>query len=162
MNKIIIIVIAVIAGILGLMLWGNSAQNTADAGGGGKSALSADEVLYDFGTISMAKGNVNKIFKISNPTDKDITVKTLTTSCMCTKAYIEKGDSEKGPFGMPSMGSVPPANEIIKAGGIMEIKVVYDPAAHGPSGVGSIDRFVYLTDGGGGKIQLEIKAKVTP
>jgi hypothetical protein len=130
---------------------------------GTESQLQTVEKIYDFGTISMAKGNVERVFKVSNPTDKDITVKTVTTSCMCTSAFIMKGDlAVKGPFKMPSMGYVPPANEAIKAHESMDIKVVYDPNAHGPAGIGIIDRFVYLVDADGGKIQLEIKAIVTP
>ena len=81
---------------------------------------------------------------------------------MCTNAYIVNGGRETGPFGMQGMGFVPPANELIKAGESRDIKVVYDPNAHGPSGVGAIDRYVFLTDEAAGKIQLEIKALVTP
>ena len=82
---------------------------------------------------------------------------------MCTSAYINEPDgSKKGPFGMSGMGHVPPANEIIKAGETRDIEVVYDPASHGPAGVGSIDRFVYLQDSTGGIVQLEIRAQVTP
>ena len=55
-----------------------------------------------------------------------------------------------------------PANEIIKAGESRKIRVVYDPNAHGPAGVGQIDRFIELTDSNGAKLQLEIKANVTP
>lgn len=155
---IIILTLVILAGIF-ILGEGTASQNGQD---GKVSQLQAPEKAYDFGTISMSKGNVEKIFKISNPTDKEIFVKTVTTSCMCTSAYIVKDGSEKGPFKMPGMGYVPPANEIIKAGGSMDIKVVYDPNAHGPAGVGIIDRFVYLTDADGGKIQLEIKANVTP
>ena len=63
---------------------------------------------------------------------------------------------------MPGMGYVPPANELIKAGESRTIRVVYNPNAHGPAGVGRIDRFVTLTDEAGGALQLEIKALVTP
>ncbi len=155
---IIALILVVLAGffVIGERTSGQSGQD------GDVGQLQSSEKLYDFGTISMAKGNVEKIFKITNPTDKDIFVKTVTTSCMCTSAYIENGGAEKGPFKMPGMGYVPPANETIKAGGSIDIKVVYDPAAHGPAGVGPIDRFVYLKDADGGKIQLEIKANVTP
>jgi hypothetical protein len=59
-------------------------------------------------------------------------------------------------------GPVGRANEIIKAGQSLNIKVVYDPNAHGPAGVGAIDRFIELTEENGGKTQLEIKAVVTP
>ena len=156
----------VIAGIIGLMWWGRVAQNPVSHAPGAAalvaSALLSSEKLYDFGTIRMADGNVSKVFKVANPTDKDIAVKSVYTSCMCTAAYIVNGASKKGPFGMQGMGYVPPADEIIKAGETRDIEVIYDPNAHGPSGVGSIDRFVYLTDENGGTLQLEIKAVVTP
>ena len=151
-------------GIAGLFFWG--AQNRAslpENSASQKSALAAGETLYDFGTISMARGTVEKLFEIANPTDKDITLENLTTSCMCTTAFIVKRDARRGPFGMPGHGgSVPPANEVVKAGSTLAIAVVYDPAAHGPAGVGSIDRFVYLEDETGGVLELEIKANVTP
>lgn len=146
-----------------IFIFGEGNTGQMDQGNGGKeSQLQISERVYDFGTISMAKGNINKIFKITNPSDKDIELKKITTSCMCTSAYVVKNGSEKGPFGMEGMGYVPPANEIIKAKDSLDIKVVYDPNAHGPSGVGLIDRFVYFMDANGGKTQLEIKATVTP
>ena len=121
------------------------------------------ETFYDFGAISMKNGNVSKLFKVINKTDKDIFYPNLTTSCMCTKAYFIQSDgNKKGPFGMPGMGFVPKLNETIKMGEMANIEVVYDPNAHGPAGVGVIDRFVYLTDADGNKLQLEIKANVTP
>ena len=128
-----------------------------------ESVLTASETLYDFGTISMKNGNVTKEFTVTNSTDKDIIVSTVLTSCMCTSAFIVGPDgSTKGPFKMPGMGYVPPANERIKAGESRAIRVVYDPNAHGPAGVGRIDRFVTLTDATGSTVQLGIKALVTP
>ena len=119
-------------------------------------------MFYDFGTISMKDGLVSHIFKVKNSSDKDIVVKKVSTSCMCTSAYIESVGGEKGPFGMEGMGYVPSANEVIKTGESRDIKVVYDPNAHGPAGVGTIDRLIYLTDASGSTFQLEIKAEVTP
>ncbi len=128
-----------------------------------ESALTASETVYDFGSISMKNGDATKDFTVTNTTDKDIMLKTLVTSCMCTQALIVRADgTTKGPFGMPGMGYVPPANELVKAGENRIIRVVYDPNAHGPAGVGQIDRLVFLEDSNGGKIQLEIKALVTP
>ncbi len=166
MKNIIIVITFVAVGLLGLMWWG--AQNTtADLPSthelaGGESALIPSEKLYDFGTISMSKGNVTRRFTITNPTDKDILVRDLTTSCMCTSAYIVEGNSKIGPFGMPGMGFAPKASMLIKAGETRSIDVVYDPNAHGPAGIGFVDRFVNLTDTNGGTLQLEIKAVVTP
>jgi len=154
--------------IMGLFAWGNAARGKSAAQGifgsdAPKSVLLAPEVFYDFGTISMRNGLVSKDFTITNPTDQDITLKTLITSCMCTKAFIVKEDgSLKGPFGMPGMSYVPPANELIKAGASLTVRALYDPNAHGPAGVGRIDRFIGLADANGGTLEFEIKANVTP
>jgi len=168
-SKTIISFLIIILGIIGLFWWGRSVQKSTSANpssnlSASALALSALETSYDFGKISMAQGLVEKIFEISNPTNQDITVERITTSCMCTLSYISTSEGkEKGPFGMVGHGgTVPKANEIIKAGESRVIRVVYDPNAHGPAGVGRIDRFVTLTDTSGGTLQLEIKALVTP
>lgn len=170
-SKTISIIAVVLLVFVGLFVWGYSEKGgtaTAVQGAPGaasttKGALTAPEVFYDFGTISMKNGDVTKDFTVTNPTSKDVFVSTVLTSCMCTSAFIVEPDgSSKGPFKMPGMGYVPPANETIKAGESRVIRVVYDPNAHGPAGVGRIDRFVTLTDANGGTLQLEIQALVTP
>lgn len=163
MNKTIIVISIIIVAVAGLMWWGRSTQKPTEADSGPQGVLTATEKFYDFGTISMKNGLVTKDFVVTNPTDKDVFVPTLVTSCMCTKALmVEPDGTTKGPFGMPAMGYVPPVNETIKAGESRTIRVVYDPNAHGPAGVGPIDRFAILTDKSGGKLQFEIKALVTP
>ena len=158
-SKNISIVAIVLLVFVGFFVWGYSGKQENDL----KSSLVAPEVFYDFGTISMKNGNVTKEFTVVNPTNSDIKVSTVLTSCMCTSAFIVKpGGDIKGPFKMPGMGYVPPANEIIKAGESRIIRVVYNPNAHGPAGVGQIQRFVNLTLDDGEKLQLEIKALVTP
>lgn len=162
-KKIIIIGVAILVGIIGLLFWGQNIQrddvlqNTNT-----ESLLTASETLYDFGTISMKDGLVNHTFKVTNLSDKEVEIKRIYTSCMCTNAYLETINGEEGPFGMEGMGYIPPANEIIGVKESRDIKVVYDPNAHGPAGVGRIDRIVYLTDEFGGVLQFEIKAIVTP
>lgn len=170
-TKNIILLVCVV--LVGLFIWGYFSKGGTTASVQGisepnltisKNPLIATEKIYDFGTISMKNGNVNRDFTVTNSGDKDITVKTVLTSCMCTTALIMKSDgSTNGPFGMAGHGdSVPPANEIIKAGESRIIRVIFDPNAHGPVGVGPIDRFITLTDTSGNALQLEIKANVTP
>lgn len=153
----------IILGITGLFWWGaqnkaQSAQNTTQP-----SMLAAAQKFHNFGTISMKNGNVERVFEVKNPTGADINLTSVTTSCMCTTAYIVKDGARKGPFGMPGHGGlVPKANEIIRPGETLNISVVFNPNAHGPSGIGFIDRFVYLEDENGGVLELEIQASVTP
>src|SRR3989338_8524771 len=126
-SKTIISFLIIILGIIGLFWWGRSVQKSTSANpssnlSASALALSALETSYDFGKISMAQGLVEKTFEISNPTNQDITVERITTSCMCTLSYISTSeDKEKGPFGMVGHGgTVPKANEIIKAGASTE------------------------------------------
>ena len=163
MNKNIVITTLAVLGIVGLFFWGAQNRASPENNTSAKSMMAAAETFHDFGTISMARGTVEKMFEIANPTDRDIMLENLTTSCMCTNAFIVKSDERRGPYGMPGHGgSVPKARELVRAGEKLTIAVVYDPAAHGPAGVGSIDRFVYLEDDTGAKLELEIKANVTP
>lgn len=169
-KKTLIIGALVVLGILGLMLWGRSTAssqsptaNHADAPQNGTaSPLTASDTLYDLGTISMKDGLKEHRFTVTNNTNAAMYLSSVYTSCMCTTAFLETPKGEKGPFGMQGMGYIPPANETIGPGESREVKVVYDPNAHGPSGVGAIDRFVYLVDDKGGVLALEIKAVVTP
>ena len=129
-----------------------------------KGVLTVSEMFYDFGKISMKNGNVNNEFAVTNTSESDIILRRVQTSCMCTVAFIVNGESQvKGPFGVPGHGgSVPLANELIKSGESRIISVVFDPSAHGPAGVGKIERYITLTDDSDNSLQLAIKALVTP
>ena len=165
MNRKTLTTVALIGlALVGLMLWGRVSGVPTDPQQevGAKSALSAAETAYDFGVITMRGGNVSHVFKVANPTDQDITVERLSTSCMCTTAYIVEGTSRAGPFGMPGMGFAIQANRLFRAGQAVDIEVVFDPNAHGPAGVGPMERFALLTDTSGGVLQLEINGLVRP
>ena len=168
-TKTIISILIAIFFIAGLYIWGystkggtaNSVQDapTLNISNG---SLVAAEKFYDFGAISMKNGEVAKEFTITNPNDGDIILSKGLTSCMCTNAYIIKPDSSmKGPFSMAGHGASS-IDEVIKAGENRIVRVVFDPNAHGPAGIGNIDRFISLTDTSGNTLQLEIKALVTP
>lgn len=163
MKQTITITLLVVIAIVGLVWWGSKNQKAPVSNTGEHSVLTASESIYDFGTISMKDGNVTKDFIITNNTNRDIKISRVITSCMCTEALIvRENGTTNGPFGMDGMGYVPPANETIAAGKSIAIRAIYDPNAHGPAGVGIIDRFINLTDESGDEMQLEIKAVVTP
>ena len=177
MNKqTVISLVIIIVGVVSIIGWskladkkelnleGSEKYHLAKAGNIIANALTATETFYDFGTISMKNGNVSKIFKVTNNGAQDIKVPSLTTSCMCTTDYILNENGERSrPFGMPGHGgAVPRANAIVKAGGSLDIEVVYDPNAHGPAGIGRIERSVFLEDESGKVTELKIKTNVTP
>ncbi|KKP86012.1 hypothetical protein A3B84_01550 [Candidatus Nomurabacteria bacterium RIFCSPHIGHO2_02_FULL_35_13] len=169
-TKNIIYTLVVILLIAGFYIWGYSTKGgTAGSVQGvstlnvSKGSLIATEKFYDFGAISMKNGNVVKEFTVTNFNDGDIILSKVLTSCMCTSAYIVKPDGTmKGPFGMSGHGAAPLSDEAIKPGENRIVRVVFDPNAHGPAGVGMIDRFITLTDTSDNTLQFEVKALVTP
>lgn len=125
------------------------------------SQLAVSESVYDFGTVSMAAGKVSHVFTIKNPTPKPQTATKLYTSCMCTAATLLYKGRQVGPFGMPGHGFIPEISETIAPGEEAAVEVVFDPAAHGPAGVGRIERTVIL-ETSSGSLQLGFAAQVKP
>lgn len=126
------------------------------------SLLAAEESVFDFGSISMADGDVVHTFVISNTGTESIKIKKMYTSCMCTTASLIYGDITKGPFGMPGHGPMPPVNVSIEPGEEAGIEVIFDPTAHGPAGIGRVERIVYLENDSGPALELNFSATVTP
>ncbi len=128
----------------------------------GDQALTAEERMFNFGTISMARGEVRHAFKVKNSFSEPMTINKIYTSCMCTTAYLVRVGSKLGPYGMPGHGIVPRIDEKFAPGEEAEVEVVFDPAAHGPAGVGRVDRAVYLENDKGMPLELGFTVMVTP
>lgn len=168
MNKNFIYSLLAIVVFVGGLIWlskpGAPKTNQQQAGisDSADGVISAVETSYDFGVVSMAKGKVAHTFKITNSSTNPVVVAKLYTSCMCTEASMIMGNKRVGPFGMPGHGFVPSINQEIKANESADVEVVFDPAAHGPAGVGRIDRVVYLEQKSGANLELKFTAMVTP
>ena len=81
---------------------------------------------------------------------------------MCTVASLVKGDKKYGPFGMAGHGFIPSVNQDIKTSEEAAIEVVFDPAAHGPAGVGKIERSVFIETENGQTSEIGFSAIVIP
>jgi hypothetical protein len=184
MNKIMIGVIVSVF-VLGGLVWfarpsaqegggariarSNSPSNSCVSAGGndrqsaGERALTVEESdSCDFGTISMAKGVVKHEFKIKNTSNKGVVVNKMYTSCMCTTATFMIANQRFGPYGMPGHGFIPRIGKTIDPGQEAVVQVVFDPAAHGPAGVGKIERTIIIETNDGRPLELGFAAKVTP
>lgn len=117
---------------------------------------------YDFGKISMAAGKVNNRFKIKNTSGEAVVINKMYTSCMCTTATLITNEKRIGPVGMLGHGFVPNINQIVGPNTEVVVEVVFDPAAHGPAGVGRIQRVVTLENNAGQPVELMFTAVVTP
>jgi len=124
--------------------------------------LSAEERTFDFQSISMASGNVSHSFKIKNNGTDPLVIEKIYTSCMCTTASLIKGEEQFGPYGMAGHGFIPKINEVIGPGEEATIEVVFDPTAHGPAGIGPIERSIIIENDSGKPLELGFSAVVTP
>lgn len=155
-----LIIVAFVGGLIlmgGLGIFGDGEGGTVKA-----STLYSVHNTYDFGNVSMADGHVTHTFSIDNTNPMPVTVKRIYTSCMCTEASFIYQSEKKGPFGMQGHGPLPKVNQTIAPGESADILVDFDPAAHGPAGVGPIDRTVFIETSDGGRMALQISANVTP
>lgn len=124
--------------------------------------LSIDKPDYDFGTISMKNGKVKTVFKVTNQHESEVTLRKLYTSCMCTKATLKVNGITEGPFDMEGHGFSKVFDQKLQPNQIAEIEVEFDPNAHGPTGVGLIERVVILEGLDGRLVTINFKANVTP
>jgi len=125
--------------------------------------LTARESQFDFGSISMAAGKVSHRFWFRNEGSNPLSIQRIYTSCMCTTATFVKGMRKIGSYGMPGHGGpLPEVNESLAPGEAAYVDVVFDPAAHGPSGLGRTERVVTIERAGGETLQLGFVANVTP
>jgi hypothetical protein len=108
--------------------------------------LEAKPEIYDLGSVPLNGGLVIKEYEVTNTTSSVLKLKKIATSCMCTKAKVKIGDKETKFFGMEGHGDKnAPVNLEIAVDEVAKVTMEFDPAAHGPQGVGPIDRSIFLT-----------------
>lgn len=107
--------------------------------------LTATPTDYDLGEVPINGGIVTKEYEVKNETGGDIELLKIATSCMCTTANAKVGGDETRFYGMEMAGDKNPILSLkVKNGETAKISVQFDPAAHGPEGVGPFDRIVWL------------------
>lgn len=137
---------------------------TAQQPGAAASAgqLTALRTKFNFGSISMAAGKVTHRYAISSAGTEPISVHKIYTSCMCTTAALVKNGKASEAFGMPGHTPIPAIDVPLEGKDRAFIEVIFDPAAHGPAGVGPIERVVTIENSAGQPLELQFAALVTP
>ncbi len=153
--------------LFGALVWFSRPEarraQQANVGAAGAGELAVEEASFDFGDVSMAKGKVRHTFTVTNASAVPITVEKVYTSCMCTEAkFTKQAGKPRGPFGMPGHGFIPKINETLAPGEEAQIEAIFDPAAHGPAGVGPVERVVYVESANAPTAELTFSAVVTP
>ena len=169
MNNIKTIALSLIlfAAVIGALIWFNgennelktAAINNGDVGG----ILTADETNYDFGNIGIKNGLITHKYILENMSGKMVKIGEVSTSCMCTSAKLEIVGKIYGPFGMPGHGGgLTKAGAFVNPGEKVVVEATFDPAAHGPAGIGEVLREIYIDTGAEKPIVLGFKVNVTP
>ncbi|OGA65051.1 MAG: hypothetical protein A3F77_03545 [Betaproteobacteria bacterium RIFCSPLOWO2_12_FULL_67_28] len=111
----------------------------------------------------MAAGKVTHLYRFRNAGAEPIVLGKMYTSCMCTTAALVKSSGRKfAPVGMPGHTPIPALNETLQPNEEAMVEVVFDPAAHGPAGIGPIDRVVTIENSAGQPLELAFRANVKP
>lgn len=167
-NNVLLPVVIVIGALIligvGLAFAGSGSKKGGTTSAYSASTLSASHTTFDFGTISMKDGNVSHEFELKNEGADSLKIEKVSTSCMCTTAFLIDSSGKKyGGFGMPGH-AVSSANVDIGPGQTVTLEAVFDPNAHGPSGVGLAQRSIYLETNSSKspKLELSFNATVTP
>lgn len=127
-----------------------------------------DKNSYDFGNISQKDGIVSVLFDFKNDGKKDLVIDKISTSCGCTSASIIYKEKEGPTFTMPGHGKENPKNwsVSIAPNDVAQVKVYYDPNAHGKQKESSMDITrtidIFSNDPVNFQTQLRIELKQLP
>lgn len=113
---------------------------------------------YDAGTVSMADGLVKHTYEIKNTGIGDLKIDSIWTSCHCTTVRLTINDKTSPEFGMDKRST----SQKIAPGQTGQLEVIFDPAFHGPQGIGQAVRVVYLStnDPQNKKVEIRLLANV--
>jgi hypothetical protein len=124
--------------ILGLVVTSNAAPKELEKNAEVKLEFQGPST-HDWGAIDIFGGNVEKIFTVKNTGEGTLQMTNFKTSCMCTEVQVELAGEKSPMFGMHSasnwVANLGPGEEA-------NLRVIYDPLAHGPNATGPVTRFV--------------------
>ena len=131
------VLLLVVAVFFGLKAGGATTPVTVDS----QVELAVLNDTHDWGEIDIDGGIVSKSFTIENKGSSPLKLHNVVTSCMCTTAQLKTDGETSKKFVMHSK-----SGDVfeVSPGKIADLIVEFDPAFHGPSGVGAISRTITL------------------
>ncbi len=160
-GKLVLIIVSLVGllfvGAYSLTKSDSEATQNLETTGSGKLSLS--ETSFDWGTIPISGGFAEKTFTLANSGSGSLTLGQVTTSCACTTAQLIKDGRSSPFFGMHTKSNF---TMTLNPGEQADLKVIFDPAYHGPSGIGPIDRIIsFVTnDPANRSVELNLKGLV--
>lgn len=149
------IIIAIMAGVIflvgGLALWltsnatGNGSQGSFIPNVQAQGLDINPTTIMDVGDIAYTGGVVSRSFDVKNDSGKDLKLRKIVTSCMCTTAEFTVDGTSTNFYGMEMNGDLNPLiNVNFPADSTGQVIFKFDPAAHGLAGIGTFDRVITL------------------
>jgi hypothetical protein len=135
------VIIGTVVVIGGGVLIAGKANQASQIGQTAEAKAAISSATHSWGDIPINDGNVEATFAITNEGTSPLQLFNVSTSCMCTTAQLEVDGRKSPEFGMHTKARY--VTEV-PAGGTAQLRVVFDPAFHGPQGVGAITRQVKL------------------
>lgn len=158
-KKIVIGFIIVTVLMLGIGIYVLSAGTPAPVTLSQNARAEVPEKTFEWGNIPINGGDATKTFTIKNIGSDVLKLTGVKTSCTCTKAQISIDGKTSPYFSMHAtsswVGEVPPGKEA-------QLTVIFDPAFHGPTGTGPVERLVSLktNDTQNSNIEFSLKGVV--
>lgn len=132
----------------------------------GTKGTSAGEIVlepgkYDLGDVPYGGGIVQRDFTLKNQGEVKLEINSVETSCGCTEARLIYDEDRSAKFGMHPNNET--WSETISPDEKATLRVFYDPAAHGPEGIGPFRRAVWIesSDPDQEKSEVTIQGNVT-
>lgn len=131
--------------LIGGVVWGivSSLQSRGqgDNNSSGTPKLEINHSEYDAGDVKIAGGLIKHTYELKNNGDGNLLINSIWTSCHCTTARLIVSGKKSSEFGMDKRST----SQKIAPGKTGSLEVTFDPAYHGPAGIGEAVRAVYLS-----------------
>ena len=134
-------------------------NNRASLATSQSTQVTVDKTSFEWGTIGINDGKVQAEFTLTNTGSAPLQLANISTSCMCTTAQVEIEGKKSPYFGMMQKSSW---TGQVEPGKSAKLMVEFDPAYHGPQGIGQNDRQVTVetNDPGQKKLTFYVTSKV--
>lgn len=137
--SLLIIGATVLVLVGGVFFLGKQPAGSVELSKNSAAGFSTDHDRYEWENIDYGGGKASHRFTIKNDGTADLSIANLQTSCMCTTAQFV---SSSGNSPILAMHQKSQWQGTLAPGNVADIDVVFDPAYHGPQGVGPIERIV--------------------
>ena len=121
-----------------------------------KALFFTDHAYFDWGNIDYGGGDAKHTFEIKNEGQATLKLANIKTSCMCTTAKII---TKSGTSPIIKMHEVSDWKGVLGPGETGKLEVDFDPAFHGPTGTGPVERIVSVETSDPSKSYIEFNLK---